>query len=514
MYGQSDAVRAANRIGYPVVVKPLNANHGRGVSIGMGSDDEVRNAYQGAREHSRGVLVETFLEGLDHRILVVDGQVVAVSQRVPGHVVGDGTSTIEELVEQVNADPRRGIGHEKVLTRLEFDSQAERLLTQLGYDRTTVPPAGEMVLLRSTGNLSTGGTAVDMTDSIHPDNRDMAERAARAVGLDVCGVDFITKDVTRSYKDIGGGICELNAAPGFRMHTSPSEGEPRDAAGAVMDMLFPSGTPTRVPIYAITGTNGKTTTVRMLAHIHKLSGRVVGLTTTDGVYIDGQRTVEGDMTGPVAAQMALRDPTVEVAVLETARGGLLRAGMGVRRVDYAACLNVKADHLGLRGIDTVEELAQVKRIVIEAATDTAVLNADDELCLRMASYADVEHICYVTMNPTHELVREHIRAGGRAVALEAGINGHMITLYDRGAHMPLLWTHLIPRDAGGEGAAQRAKRHGRRRARLQWRRRLGGHSPRPAHIRHVVLPGPRAPERLQRAPVQGVGRLRAQPTRH
>ena len=307
-----------------------------------------------------------------------------------------------------------------------------------------------MVLLRSTGNLSTGGTAVDMTDSIHPDNRDMAERAARAVGLDVCGVDFITKDVTRSYKDIGGGICELNAAPGFRMHTSPSEGEPRDAAGAVMDMLFPAGTPTRVPIYSVTGTNGKTTTVRMLAHIHKLSGRVVGLTTTDGVYIDGQRTVEGDMTGPVAAQMALRDPTVEVAVLETARGGLLRAGMGVRRVDYAACLNVKADHLGLRGIDTVEELAQVKRIVIEAATDTAVLNADDELCLRMASYADVEHICYVTMNPTHELVREHIRAGGRAVALEAGINGHMITLYDRGAHMPLLWTHLIPATLEGK----------------------------------------------------------------
>ncbi len=444
VYAERDAVRAAERIGFPVVVKPLNANHGRGVSIGVETSDEVRSAYGQAREHSRGVLVETYLEGLDHRILVIDGEVVAVSKRVPGHVVGDGKSTVEELVDKVNADPRRGIGHEKVLTRLEFDHQADRLLARMGYNRSSVPVEGEVVNLRSTANLSTGGTAVDMTDSIHPDNRDMAQRAATAIGLDVCGVDFITNDITASYKDIGGGICELNAAPGFRMHTSPSEGTPRDAAGAVIDMLFPPNTERRVPIYAVTGTNGKTTTTRMLAHIHKMSGFTTGLTTTDGVYIDGQRTVEGDMTGPVAAQMVLRDPATQVAVLETARGGLLRAGMGVRRVDYAACLNVKPDHLGLKGIDTLEQLAEVKRIVIEAATDTAVLNADDELCLRMASYADVDHICYVTMNPTHDLVREHIRAGGRAVGLEAGLNGHMVTIYDHGSHLPLLWTHLIP----------------------------------------------------------------------
>jgi len=450
VYKPRDAVRAAEGIGYPVVVKPLNANHGRGVSINLGSADEVESAFAQAREHSRGVLVETFLSGLDHRILVIDGEVVAASKRVPGHVVGDGSHTIEELVEEVNADTRRGIGHEKVLTRLEFDHQADRLLSRRGYGRDSVPPAGEVVPLRSTANLSTGGTAIDVTDVIHPDNRDMARRAARAIGLDVCGVDFLTDDISRSYKEIGGGICEINAAPGFRMHTSPSEGQPRDAAGAVIDMLFPAGTPARVPIYAVTGTNGKTTTARMLAHIHKLSGSTVGLTTTDGVYIDGQRTVEGDMTGPIAAQMVLRDPAVEVAVLETARGGLLRAGMSVRRVDVGACLNVKPDHLGLRGIDTLEQLAEVKRIVIEATSDTAVLNADDELCLRMAGYADVKHVCYATMNPTHELVKEHIRAGGRAVALEAGINGHMITLYDNGQHIPLLWTHLIPATIEGK----------------------------------------------------------------
>ncbi len=444
VYASREAVRAAERIGHPVVVKPLNANHGRGVSIGLQTSDEVRSAYEQAREHSRGVLVETYLAGLDHRILVIDGEVVAVSKRVPGHVIGDGKRTIEALVDEVNADPRRGIGHEKVLTRLEFDHQADRLLKRAGYGRDSIPADGVVVSLRSTANLSTGGTAVDMTDVIHPDNRDMAQRAALAIGLDVCGVDFITEDITQSHKEIGGGICELNAAPGFRMHTSPSEGTPRDAAGAVIDMLFPPNTPTRVPIYAVTGTNGKTTTVRMLAHIHKMSGSVTGLTTTDGVYIDGQRTVEGDMTGPIAAQMALRDPATQVAVLETARGGLLRAGMGVRRVDYAACLNVKPDHLGLKGIDTLEQLAEVKRIVIESATDTAVLNADDELCLRMASFADVKHVCYVTMNPTHDLVREHIRSGGRAVGLEAGLNGHMVTIYDHGSHIPLLWTHLIP----------------------------------------------------------------------
>jgi cyanophycin synthetase len=442
--GEEDAVRAAETIGYPVVLKPYNANHGRGVAIGMADHEQVRAAFQQARQHSRGVLVETFVRGLDHRMLVVNGELIAVSKRVPGHVVGDGTRTIAELVDVVNADPRRGIGHEKVLTRLEFDHQAERLLERMGYDRTTVPKAGEVVFLRSTANLSTGGTATDVTDVVHPDNREMATRAVAAIGLDVAGVDFLTPDVTQSYKEIGGAICEINAAPGFRMHVAPSEGKARDVAGPVMDMLFPPGSPSRVPIAAVTGTNGKTTTARMLAHIFKLRGHVVGLATTDGIYIDGQKTVDGDMTGPIAAQMVLRDPAVDVAVLETARGGLLRAGMGYRRANVGACLNIAADHLGLRGVSTLEELAAVKRIVIEVAKDTAVLNADDPLCLRMADHTEASHICYVTTNPTHTLVKEHIRAGGRAAVLEEGINGHMITLYDKGAHLPLLWTHLIP----------------------------------------------------------------------
>lgn len=449
VYKEADAVRAARRLGHPVVVKPFNGNHGRGVSLNLQTDDEVRTAFRQAREHSRGILVEQWVTGFDHRMLVVNGELIAVSKRVPGHVVGDGTSTVEELVAEVNSDPRRGVGHEKVLTRLEFDYQADRLLAQHGYDRKTVPPAGEVIYLRSTANLSTGGTAIDVTDLVHPDNAAMAVRAITAIGLDVGGVDFLTDDITESYKEHGGSICEVNAAPGFRMHVAPSEGEPRDVAGPVIDMLFPAGSPSRIPVAAITGTNGKTTTARMLAHIHKLAGKVVGLTSTDGVYIDGQRTVEGDMTGPVAARMVLSDPAVEVAVLETARGGLLRAGMGLRYTDVSACLNVQPDHLGLRGIETIEQLAAVKRIVIEVARNTAVLNADDPLCLRMADYSEAEHVCYVTMSSEHSLVREHIRAGGRAVVLEVGMNGHMITIYDKGNHIPLLWTHLIPATVEG-----------------------------------------------------------------
>ncbi len=443
-YAIAEATRAARRIGFPVVVKPLDANHGRGVSIGLKTEEEVETAFTKAREHSRCVLVESYLPGFDHRILVINGEVIAVAKRVPGHVIGNGTSTVAALVDAVNADPRRGVGHEKVLTRIELDHQAMRLLEKAGYDATTVLPEGEVFYLRSTANLSTGGTAIDVTDVCHPDNREMAIRATRAIGLDVCGVDFLTPDISRSYKDVGGGICEVNAAPGFRMHVAPSEGTPRDAAGAVLDMLFPPSSPSRIPIAAITGTNGKTTTTRMLAHIHKMAGGTVGMTTTDGIYIDGRRTVEGDMTGPTSARMVLRDPTVSVAVLETARGGLLRAGMGYAWPDVACCLNVAADHLGLGGIDTLDQLAEVKSIPIQVARGCVVLNADDPRCLAMAANTVAKAICYVTMNPNHALVREHIRAGGRAVALEAGVNGQMITLYERGHHLPLLWTHLIP----------------------------------------------------------------------
>ena len=448
-----EAVKAAKRIGFPVVVKPLDGNHGNGISINLTTPEAVSEAFGFALQYNkRGgtVIVETFIQGLDHRMLVIDGKLEAVSKRVPGHIVGDGKSTAAELIEVVNSDPRRGVGHEKVLTRLELDKTAKDHLAEVGYTENDVPKDGEIVFLRSTANLSTGGTAVDVTDIVHPDNRNMAERAIKAIGLDIGGVDFLSADISQSYKDIPAGICEVNAAPGFRMHVAPSEGKPRDVAGAVMEMLFPAGTPSRVPIASITGTNGKTTVSRMVAHIHKLSGNTVGLATTDGVYIDGNLTVKGDLTGPRAAQMILRDPTVDAAILETARGGLLRSGMGYERCDVGAVLNVDSDHLGLKGIETVEDLARVKRIVVEVATDTAVLNADDELCLKMAGHTQADNICYVTMNANHPLVREHVRMGGRALVLEQGMNGHMITIYENSANIQLMWTHLIPATIDGK----------------------------------------------------------------
>ncbi len=452
VYSEREAVRAANRIGLPVVVKPLNANHGRGVSINLVTDEQVIEGFQHAKEHStsKAILVESFLTGLDHRMLVVNGELVAVAKRVPGHVIGDGSSSVEALIDEFNNDPRRGIGHAKVLTRLELDHQAKRLLSEENLNENSILEKDRVFYLRSTANLSTGGTAIDLTDSVHPDNKAMAERAIKAIGLDVGGVDFLTDDITQSYKEVGGGIVEVNAAPGFRMHVAPSEGEPRDVAGKVIEMLFPQGAPSRIPIAAITGTNGKTTTSRMLSHILKVAGHIVGMTSTDGVYIDGHLSVKGDMTGPVSSKIVLRDPSVDIAVLETARGGIVRSGLGYFESNVSAVLNVTEDHLGMRGIETIEQLAEVKRIVAEVAKDTAILNADDALCLKMANHTQARFICYVTMNPNHGLVREHIRAGGRAVVLEAGINGEMITIYDKGAHIPLLWTHLIPATLEGK----------------------------------------------------------------
>ncbi|MFC4699533.1 cyanophycin synthetase [Glaciecola siphonariae] len=452
IYSDKQAVRAAKRIGYPVVLKPLNANHGRGVSINLMSDDEVITAFHEAQKHgtSRAVLVESFLSGYDHRMLVVNDELVAVAKRVPGHVVGDGRSTIAQLVEQVNQDPRRGVGHEKVLTRLELDHQAKRLMDEAELDEDSVLEDGQIFYLRSTANLSTGGTAIDVTDIVHPDNRAMAVRAIKAIGLDIGGVDFLTEDISKSYKEIGGGICECNAAPGFRMHVSPSEGKPRDVAGKVMDMLFPAGSKARIPVAGITGTNGKTTTSRMLASIMKSAGFTTGMTSTDGVYIDGHLTVKGDMTGPTSAQIVLRDPSVDFAIMETARGGIVKRGLGYTSCNVGACLNISADHLGQRGIDTLEQLAQIKRVVVEVATDCVVLNADDIHCLQMAEFCQAKQICYVTTDPGHGLVRAHIREGGMAVVLEKGINGDMITIYDKGAHIPLLWTHLIPATIEGK----------------------------------------------------------------
>jgi cyanophycin synthetase len=445
-----EAVRAAHRIGYPVVVKPVDGNHGRGVAVNLTTDDEVADAYEAAEAEGSGVVVESMIAGDDHRLLVIGGRLIAAARRMPGHVVGDGRRTVAELVEEVNRDPRRGAGHENMLTRLELDATAEALLAANGLGPDSVPEDGAVVYLRKTANLSTGGTAIDVTDVIHPDNRLMAERAIQAVGLDIGGVDFLTTDIAQSWRDTGGAICEINAGPGMRMHIAPSEGQGRDVGGAVMDMLFPSGAPSRIPIAALTGTNGKTTTARMLAHVLKMAGHVVGQTSTDAVYIDGVATVKGDMTGPASASMVLRDPAVDVAVIETARGGIVRSGLGYRFCDVGAVLNVTSDHLGLGGVETVEQLAEVKRLVVEVAKDTAVLGADNEHTLKMAAHTPARHICYVTMNPEHPLVREHIRLGKRAVVLERGVNGEQIVIYDNGGQIPLIWTHLIPATLEGK----------------------------------------------------------------
>ncbi|HKV13173.1 MAG TPA: cyanophycin synthetase [Thermoanaerobaculia bacterium] len=443
VFDPQEAVEEAERLGYPVVVKPLDGQHGTAVAIDLKTPEQVQKAFGKAHERSSRVIVEACQAGHDYRILVVDGRVVAAARRVPGHVVGDGRHTIAELIEIVNRDPRRGVGHEKVLTRLVVDDQAHRLLERAGLTLESVPEEGRMVYLRSTGNLSTGGTSIDVTDVIHYDNRSMAERAVKAIGLDVGGVDFVCPDITRSYKEVGGAIVEINAAPGFRMHVAPTEGKPRDVAGPVIDMLFPRGTRYQIPIAAITGTNGKTTTTRMVGHIMKLSGYRVGMSTTDGVYIDGVLSVRGDMTGPWSSQIVLRDPTIDAAVLETARGGIVRSGLGWRKCSVGAVLNVASDHLGLGGIDTLEELAAIKQIIVEVAQNYCVLNADDERVAKMAEASPAEPI-YVTMDKNNGLVREHVRGRGKAVVLEEGLNGRMLVLYQGEKQIPLLWARQIP----------------------------------------------------------------------
>ncbi len=449
-----EAIATAERIGYPVVTKPLDVSHGRGVSLNLQDADQVRWGYEQAAEYRSSVLVESYLPGKDYRVLVVNDQVVAVAERVPAHVKGDGTHTIGELIEITNRDPRRGIGHEKVLTRITINEQAERLLEQAGYTLDTVLEPDQVFYLRSTANISTGGTAIDRTGEIHYDNIEIARRAARVIGLDIAGIDIISPNIAESLREIGGGIIEVNAGPGFRMHLQPSEGTPRNVAKPVINMLFPSNTPARIPIVSITGTNGKTTTARMVAHILKFNGQRVGLTTTDGIYIDGELYMRGDLTGPWSARMALKDPTIDAAVLETARGGILREGIGFDRCDVGAVLNIQADHLGLRGVETLEDLAQVKSLVVEVVhkEGTSVLNADDPLTVAMRERAG-GRIAYFSMHgdedgPQH--LREHIAEGGVAVVLQQGVKGEMIAIYHDEQYIPLLWTHLIPATLEGK----------------------------------------------------------------
>jgi cyanophycin synthetase len=448
-----DAVRMAKRIGYPVVLKPLDGNHGRGVAINLNSEEEVRAAFEEAYDQSRrgDVLVESFITGKDYRVLVVGGNMVAIAERMPAHVIGDGRNSVTELVAITNSDPRRGVGHEKVLTRIEVTESAVELVRAQGLEMDDVPPAGEMVKLALTGNMSTGGISIDRTFEAHPDNVDIAEEAARVVGLDIAGIDFLCPDITQPVRETGGAICEVNAAPGFRMHTHPTIGEPQYVAKPVVDLLFPPGTPSRIPIVAVTGTNGKTTTSRMIAHIFKGIGRKVGMTSTDGVVIDDRLVIRSDASGPRSARMVLQNPRVDFAVFEVARGGILREGLGYNRNDVAVVLNVAPDHLGLRGINSVEQLAKVKQVIVEAVpkNGSAVLNADDDLVADMRRACSGE-IVWFSIRPNNRMIADHCRRGGKAIILEKGELGDQIVLVHGRRRMPLAYTHLLPVTFGGK----------------------------------------------------------------
>jgi cyanophycin synthetase len=421
------------KLGFPLVTKPLDGNHGRGITTGIADLDQLRFGFDLAKQHSSRVIVEQHYQGRDHRILVIGGKLVAVAERIPAHVIGDGTHSIAQLVEIVNRDPRRGHGHENFMTRIVIDDHVHEYIARSGLTPDSVPKAGDVVMLRATANLSTGGTAVDRTNEIHFDNAEIARRAAAIVGLDIAGIDFVCPDISKSVRKTGGGIIEVNAAPGFRMHLEPSEGAPRDVARPVLEMLFPRGSRSRIPLMAITGTNGKSTTARMIKHVLRYTGCTVGLTSTTGVYINDVLVAEGDATGPRSARLVLRDPTVDVAILETARGGILREGLGYDVADVGMVLNVSADHLGLKGIETIEDLAHVKSLIVETVRrgGTSVLNADDALCVKMARVAG-GGITWFSLNggadmPPH--LRRHIDEGGPAVVREPGDDGGTIVLH-------------------------------------------------------------------------------------
>ncbi|MEA2518182.1 MAG: cyanophycin synthetase, partial [Chloroflexota bacterium] len=455
---EEQTVDAARRIGFPCVVKPLDGNHGRGVHLDLRSDEAVRAAFAGALAQSRSgdLVVESYVAGNDYRCLVIGGKVAAIAERVPASVTGDGEHTIRQLVEMANQDPRRGIGHEKVLTRIKIDSAADVLVREQGFELDAVPPEGAFVKLALTGNMSTGGTSIDRTIEAHPDNVEIAETAAQIVGLDIAGIDFICPDIASPVRETGGAIVEVNAAPGFRMHTHPTEGEPQYVARPVIDGLFPPGSPSRIPIVAVTGTNGKTTTVRMIAHILKLKGKRVGMTSTDGIVIDGRMIKKGDMSGPKSAQMVLQNPTVDTAVFEVARGGILREGLGYDRNDVAVVTNVTGDHLGIGGIDTIGQLANVKGVVVEAVprSGSAVLNADDGHVYRMGRHCAGKVVLFSMSGKKgedgYDRVDGHTARGNAAFVLQAGPEGELIVLRHGPRTMPVLYTHLIPATFGGK----------------------------------------------------------------
>jgi cyanophycin synthetase len=452
-----EAVAMASRIGYPVVTKPLDGNHGRGVGLDLRNEDDVRRGFARALRQTRSgiVVVESFIQGNDYRVLVIDGHMVAVAERVPAHVIGDGEHTVRQLVELTNHDPRRGIGHEKVLTRIKIDEAADELVKRHGFDLDAVPPSGAFVKLAATGNMSTGGISIDRTFEADHDNVEIAEEAARVVGLDVAGIDFLTPDISQPVRETGGAIVEVNAAPGFRMHTHPTEGEPQYVAKAVIDMLFPQGTPARIPIVAVTGSNGKTTTARMIAHIVRGLGYRVGMTTTDGIYIDGRLVKQADASGPRSARMVLQNPRVDFAVFEVARGGILREGLGYSVNDVAVVLNVTGDHLGLKEVNSLRQLAAIKRVIVEAVprSGTAVLNADDELVAEMRTHCSGAVILF-SLRDDNELVERWVRRGRKAFVIQTQPGGgEMMVLREGRRSTQIGWVHLLPATFEGRARA-------------------------------------------------------------
>ena len=413
-------VAALESVGFPCVIKPIGGNHGRGATIGIKNLEEAKTAMEVAKEISRSVVVEKEIKGLDHRLLVIDHKFVAAAKRTPACVVGDGKLTIQELVAEVNKDPRRGFGHENVLTQITIDTHTLELLQRRDMTPTSIPVEGDTVYLKATANLSTGGTATDVTELVHSYNVFMAERISRIIDLDICGIDIMTDDITVPLSE-NGAVLEVNAAPGFRMHLDPTEGLGRNVAEPVVDMLFPPGAPSRIPIIAVTGTNGKPTTTRLIAHIMRSHGNRVGMTCSDGVYIMNRLLMQGDCTGPVSAQFVLKDPLVDMAVLETARGGMVRSGLGFESCDVGICTNVAADHLGLKDINTLEDLANVKGTVPRSVRRDgyAILNADDDLVMAMRKQCDCK-IALFSLDENNRLIRQHCKLGGLAAVYENG----------------------------------------------------------------------------------------------
>lgn len=412
---------AVEKFGYPLVIKPIDGNHGKGNTTNITTWEQAIKAFEAAKHYSRSVIVERFITGFDFRILVINSKFICAALRTPASVVGDGVHDIKWLIDETNKDPRRGFGHEKVLTQITIDQFTQKMLDEKNYTLETVPPKDELVLLKPTANLSTGGTSTDVTDEVHPANVFMCERIAKIVGLDICGIDIMAKDLRTPLNESGGAVLEVNAAPGFRMHIEPSEGLPRNVAEPVIDMLFPDRSDGRIPIIAVTGTNGKTTTTRLTAHICRTAGKKVGYTTSDGVYIQNQMLMKGDCTGPLSAQFVLKDPTVDFAVLECARGGLLKSGLAFQNCNVSIVTNVTNDHIGLGGIDTLEQMARVKQVVPETTFKNgyAILNAEDDLVYNMHKELEC-NIAYFSMDENNPRIKAHCAEGGYAAVYENG----------------------------------------------------------------------------------------------